>query len=136
MCAKPKSRSPVMEMSKGVILSIMIILISAAIFALLIHNQTVPDSASGIWRYVTIGVAAFTGCVFGASRIGEKSLIFNAITVGVLVFVFLAVGILFFDGTIRGIGGTLISALAGGAISTLIAMKKPARKTKFKMRSR
>lgn len=136
MCAKPKTRSPVIELSKGVVLSILIILASAAIFALLIHNQTVTVGAGGIWRYTTVAIAALAGCVFGTNRIGEKPLIFNAIIVGALLFILLATGILFFDGTIHGIGGTLISALVGGVISTMIAMKKPIRKKKFKIRSR
>lgn len=136
MCAKPKTKKPAAEIVKGVILSLMITTVSAAIFAILIHNQTASEAASGIWRIGTIGIAALFGCLFGAGRIGEKSAIYCAIITGVFFFILLAIGILFFDGGVKGIGGNLISAMVGGVISCFIMMKKPARKTKFKIRSR
>jgi len=136
MGTKTKNRKPVAEVAKGILLAVIFTVISAAVYAILIQNQTVSEAGLGIWRSVTLGAAAMIGCLLAAGRIGEKRLVYSLITGGVFAFVLLAVGIVFLDGTITNIVGNVVAILIGSGISCLKAMKKPSKKLKFKIRSR
>ena len=138
MCPKSKAvnRNFVMEIVKGVLIALLIAVVSACVYAVLIQRQTVSESSTGVWMFVTLALASLIGCLISSGRIGEKRIIVCAITVAALFFVLLASGILFFDGSMRGLGGNLAAILIGAGISCLLSMKKPTKKVKIKRRSR
>ena len=138
MCPKSKAvnRNFAMEIAKGALAALIIAVVSACVCAVFIQRQTVSESSSGIWVLITLALASFVGCLISSGRIGEKRIIVSAITAAVLFFVLLASGILFFDGSMHGLGGNLAAILIGAAISSLLSIKKSTKKVKIKRRSR
>ena len=133
--SKKVNRNFALEIGKGVILSVGIAIASACIYAYLIQRQTVSDSSISIWSFATLALAVLAGSLVSSGRIGEKRIVVSAITAAAFAFVFLASGILFFDGSVSSIGINLIAIMIGAAISCLLSVKKPAKKMKIKRRS-
>jgi putative membrane protein (TIGR04086 family) len=138
MCPKSKAvnRNFVTEIVKGVFIALLIAVASACVYGILIQRQTVSESSSGIWVIVTLALASLIGCLISSGRIGEKRIIVTAITAAVLYLVLLATGILFFDGSMRGLGVNLSAVLVGAGISCLLSIKRSSKKIKIKRWSR
>lgn len=136
MGSAQKKRNTVTEIVKGVVMALGLTVLSVAILAAMIQNESVSEMSAGIWISVTVIVSVMVGTIFAAVRIGERNAVVCGITALGYAFVLLASGILFFDGDIRGAGSRLLTILVGAAIGCTISMKKSVKKPKWKMRSR
>lgn len=136
MGSAQKKRNTVTEIVKGVVMALGLTVLSVAILAAMIQNESVSEMSAGLWISVTVIVSAMVGTIFAAVRIGERNAVVCGITALGYAFVLLAFGILFFDGDIRGVGSRLLTILVGAAIGCTISMKKSVKKPKWKMRSR
>ena len=136
MGSAQKKLSTPREIVKGVALALVLTLISVAILSALIQNESLSVQSSHIWISATVIISVMAGAIVAAARAGQGNAIVCGITALAYGFVLLAVGILFFDGSVRGIGGRLLAILVGGAIGCVISMKKSIKRPKHKIRSR
>lgn len=136
MGSAQKKRNVALEIIKGIVVALVLTLLSVAILAALIQNESASEKSTDIWISVTAILSVMIGTLLSAVRIGEKNAVICGITALGYGFILLAIGILFFDGNIRGIGGRLLAILVGGAIGCAISMKKSDKRAKRKVRSR
>lgn len=133
---KTRSGSYALEIGKGILLAVLIATLSAGVYAFLIHRGTAPEGSTTIWSFATLAVATLLSCLISSGGIGEKCAVVCGITAAAFAFVLLAIGILFFDGGVQGLGGNIAAIAVGGLAACLLKAKKPSSKVKFKKRSR
>ncbi len=128
---KGKAMSAAMAIGIGTGVCILISVLMAAITAVLIHNENIPQESAGVAATLTHLLASATGGLTAVLLSEKMPAVVSGITCSVYFLLLLGCNILFMEGQFGGVGGGLISVAFGTVLSLLPALiKKNGRKLK------
>lgn len=120
----------------GAVAALIISIISTAGMTSLVLGGGLNDRLLQIFIFVIRLISVFIGVLLGTGLIGEKWVVTTG-TISVLYLLLLVgAGIVFYDGSFRGFGVSLISVVLGGGAGCLVRLKlqnKPQKKKKIRV---
>ena len=120
----------------GAVAALIISIILTTGMTSLVLGGGLNDRLLQIFIFVIRLISVFIGVLLGTGLIGEKWIVTTGL-ISVLYLLLLAgVGIVFYDGSFRGFGVSLISVVLGGDAGCLVRLKlqnKPQRKKKIRV---
>lgn len=133
---KRKANSIPLGVGKGLLVALLILVLSAALFALLIENEALSMNTGSIWAVVTLAISTLLGCLTSNHCIGRKYAVISAVTAAFYLFVLFALGVLFFDSAFKNVAQNILSILGGGAFACVLSLKSTQKSRKIKRRTR
>lgn len=128
-----KEKPLAMAVGIGVGCSYILTLLGTGLWAWLIGNGSVAQSAIGYGSMVILAVSAAVGCMLASRIFPRKQLMVCGITAAGYYLCLLATTALFFGGQYRGMGVTALMVLLGAALAMLPALTGMSRKHKVKI---
>ena len=122
----------------GVMVSVAITLIGAAVGGAMISSETIPEDSTGYCAMAILLISAMTGAITGAGKAKEKRLYVCGLIGAIYFLVLLATTALLFGGQYEGVGVTALVIFAGSIVACLMGMgggNRPKRR-KSKIRHR
>ena len=130
---KPKSLQTKMVM--GVICAVVICLLGLAAMVYLIQSEKVGERGMTAAVPVLLALSSLIGNRICTSSLDNSHMITAAICTGTLLIMMLIGGFIL-DGPFNGIAANMGSVVAGGLLSCVICLKKPAKSVRRKRRYR
>lgn len=131
---KGKTMSAATAVGFGTGMCIFISGLIAAVTALLINSEKIPQESVGIASVFTHLIASALGCLTAVILCDRMPAIVSGVTCAVYFVLLLGVNILLMDGQFSGVGGGVIAIAIGGILSLLPTLIK--RKGKKQKRPR
>ena len=128
MAGKRKSNGRAVSMPAGVgigiLISMVIMIIGAAVLTFLIASGKIPEDGYGFGVMLTQFLAAGLGALTAMVLVKHRKLMVCGLTAGGYFLALLSICALFFGGEYTGIGTTFVLVLAGGAAAAVLSLRE------------
>lgn len=126
-----KATSAPITVGVGVLLSFVITVLAAILIAMMIIGERMDQNQIHLGSAATLLLASFVGTFYVVITMGEKRLLFSAVSGGVYFLLLLLVTLLCFEGVYANVWQALIMVI-GGSISAGI-IKMNSKKTSYRI---
>lgn len=114
----------------GTLIGMLTLVALFTIGAILILNGKIPEEGIGATSCIVVGISTMSGCILSNTK-GKNSPFMNCGgTILGMILILTGCNIFFFDGRFDGLWGTIGSALLGGMLAGLFAIKKQPKRKK------
>ncbi len=114
--------STVSKIAVGTALALLVSIIGAAVLAALTVGEKISTDSIAMWKLALLFLGALCGTLVGTKLADGQALLVGGLICICYLLVLAAINIMFFDGVFQGVMGSVLVALAGGAISIALAV--------------
>ena len=127
MAYKQKGRGGSVSYMKGigigVVAAILITMILSTLVTFLIINENIDAYSMGYYAFGIVLIASFIGCVISGKLIMERVAILSGAVALVYLLMIVAIGVLFFDGSVAGVWTRLVAVAISGVVSCAFCIR-------------
>lgn len=116
---------------KALVLSLVTMLIGAAISAWLILGETVGQGSVGYLAMASMVLGCVAGVIYAASCVADKKWMLCGAAGGIYFVALICINALLFDGVYHGLGAALLLVMGVSLAVSFVMMRKGSRKNNF-----